>query len=111
LLKIRLAQLHTATSPSNWLARPLAASLAIVCVLIFLVHSLVDRQDVRGRNHSRRLAIAFSIPDSKLTPGAALLANRQAVCAQENVKNKADPVALQRKVFEEYGIADAEPQA
>ena len=52
-----------------------------------------------------------SIPDSRLTPGAALLETRQTVCAQENIKNKMVPVALQRRVFEEYGIARAEPRA
>jgi len=52
-----------------------------------------------------------SIPDSRLTPGATLLVSRPAVCAQENIKNKAVPVALQRKVFEEYGIAGADPRA
>jgi hypothetical protein len=49
-------------------------------------------------------ATIVSVPDSRLTPGATLLENRQAVCAQANVKNKAVPVALQRKVFEEYGV-------
>ncbi len=52
-----------------------------------------------------------SLPDSSLTPGAATLATRGTVCAQANTKNKAVSVALQRKVFQEYGIADAKPQA
>jgi hypothetical protein len=55
-------------------------------------------------------ATIVSVPDSRLTPGATLLENRQAVCAQANVKNKAVPVALQRKVFEEYGVR-GEPRA
>ncbi len=54
---------------------------------------------------------AVSIPDSRLTPGAAILVTRQAVCAQANTKNKAVPLAIQRKVFQEYGIAGAAPQA
>jgi hypothetical protein len=33
------------------------------------------------------------------------------VCAQPNPNNKAVPVALQRKVFEEYGIAGVNPRA
>src|ERR1700720_1315935 len=52
-----------------------------------------------------------TLPDSRLTPGAAILATRQAVCAQANTKNKAVPVALQRRVFEAYGIVGAEPRA
>ena len=55
--------------------------------------------------------VVVSIPDSRLTPGATLLVSRQAVCAQEGAKNKTVPVALQRKVFEEYGIAGADPRA
>lgn len=52
-----------------------------------------------------------SIPDSSLTPGATLLLSRQTVCSQENVKNKAVPAALQRRVFEEYGMSRAEWRA
>jgi hypothetical protein len=33
------------------------------------------------------------------------------VCAQVNVKNKAVPVALQRAVFQEYGLQGADPRA
>ncbi len=51
-----------------------------------------------------RQAIVLSVPDARLTPGATLLENRQAVCAQANIKNKAVPVALQREVFAEYGL-------
>jgi hypothetical protein len=52
-----------------------------------------------------------SIPNSRLTPGATVLLSRQAVCSQQNVKNKTVPLALQQLVFEEYGIAKAEPRA
>jgi hypothetical protein len=72
---------------------------------------LVARSVVELKNRPRPQAAVFSIPDSRLTPGAAILVSRQAVCSQANTKNKAVPVALQRKVFEEYGIAGAEPQA
>jgi hypothetical protein len=33
------------------------------------------------------------------------------VCSLANTKNKAVPMALQKQVFEEYGIAGAEPHA
>ena len=52
-----------------------------------------------------------SRPVSALTPGAALLVDRGAVCAETNPNNRAVPVALQRKVFEQYGIAGADPRA
>jgi hypothetical protein len=51
------------------------------------------------------------VPDARLTPGAAVLMNRRQVCSEVTANNKAVPVALQRKVFEEYGIAGAEPRA
>jgi hypothetical protein len=53
----------------------------------------------------------FLIPDSRLTPGATLLVNRQVVCAQPDTNNKPVPVAVRRRVFEEYGIRGADPRS
>jgi hypothetical protein len=63
------------------------------------------------RNQSQARELAVSSPDSRLTPGATLLASRWAVCAQVNVKNKAVPADLQRAVFREYGLQGADPRA
>jgi hypothetical protein len=52
-----------------------------------------------------------STPNSKLTPGATLLIDRQAVCALTTMNNKSVPAALQKRVFEEYGLARAETRA
>jgi hypothetical protein len=114
LLRAQLAQLST-TAPnprSSWFATPhrfawtfAAAICGLMALGLFLARSGVGRQ-TQSRPHE-----LVSIPDSRLTPGAALLATRQAVCAEPNTRNKAVPVALQRKVFEEYGIAGAEPRA
>jgi hypothetical protein len=79
---------------------------AAACTLLTVGLVMIRSAAVR---HSRPLIL--STPNSTLTPGATLLVNRPAVCASENVKNKAVPVALQRKVFEEYGIAGADPRA
>jgi hypothetical protein len=112
LLKAQLAQLsaNEARARMDWLTFPRAFWVVALCGLLafslFFVRSIPERPDL-----SRRHAFVVSIPDSRLTPGATLLASRPAVCAQENVKNKAVPVALQRKVFEQYGIAGADPQA
>jgi anti-sigma factor RsiW len=113
LLKARLAQLSATPANSGWffparrLDSMLAAGLAGIAALsLFLVHSFLHRQNLPPES-----AVVFSIPDSRLTPGAAVLASRRAVCAQPNVKNKAVSVALQKRVFEEYGIATAAPQA
>lgn len=111
LLKAKLDEL-SATPRSGWffpgrrLDWMLAAALSGIVLGLFLVHSFLHRQ-------SRPLAddAVFSIPDSRLTPGAAILASRQAVCSQANIKNKAVSVALQDQVFQEYGIPRAAPQA
>jgi hypothetical protein len=55
-------------------------------------------------------AAIVSVPDAKLTPGATVLADRQTICRSANVKNKSVSIALQKKVFEEYGIHGAEPK-
>lgn len=104
LLKARLAQL-SAGGPNTrirWFARALAS---VACGLMVLGWYVGRQSKVRPP------AVIVSIPDSRLTPGAAILATRQTVCAQANTNNKAVPVALQRKVFQEYGISGAEPQA
>jgi hypothetical protein len=112
LLRAQLAQLAAAEPEQHlrWFGFPhrLAWMLtAVICGVValglFLVRSGVGRQ--------KNSAVIVSIPDSRLTPGAALLETRQAVCAQVNTKNKAVPVALQRKVFEEYRISRADPRA
>lgn len=109
LLKARLRQLPLSESagPLRWLrafrrqALPLAATGCGVFALL-LWAGLFFR-------HSANAAIVSS-PNVRLTPGATLLADRKTVCGLENVKNKAVPSALQRKVFEEYGIRGAEPR-
>jgi hypothetical protein len=55
--------------------------------------------------------VAVAVPDPSLTPGAAVLASEKEVCSQSNTKNKAVPLALQRRVFDEYGIRPADPTA
>jgi hypothetical protein len=114
LLKAQIAQLSrsegTVSKPGGRLSGPgldrrFAWALAgTICVLMALVSYAVRSSE------AWKHAPILSIPDSRLTPGAALLLNRQTVCAGTNTKNKAVPVALQRKVFEEYGIV-GEPRA
>jgi hypothetical protein len=63
----------------------------------------------RGSSPVQEATVA--IPDSRMTPGATVLVSRREVCTGTNIKNKAVSVAVQRKVFEEYGIPGAEPRA
>jgi putative zinc finger protein len=110
LLKARLALLAAEPGPrSGWFA-PVprlagAVALGVMAAGLVLAGAALYRYVAP---HSG--IVIVSIPDSNLTPGAAVLGSRGAVCSQTNVKNKTVPVALQRKVFEEYGITRAEPR-
>jgi hypothetical protein len=113
LLKARIAQL-AATEPnwrSEWftVSRGLASVAAIFGLLAFGMF-LVRSNAVR-HSSSRVQAWVVSIPDSRLTPGATVLVSRTAVCAESNTKNKGVSAAVQRKVFEEYGISGVDPRA
>jgi hypothetical protein len=104
LLKARLSQLPP-LSPGfrSRLGWPLAAAACGLLVLgLALVRTAIRPDDATP---------LVSTPDSHLTPGAALLESRQDVCSRSSTNNKIVPVALQKKVFEEYGIARAQPQA
>jgi len=109
LLKAQLAQLSA--SPPGWFGfvPDLAVGLAAVtCGLLVLL--FYDREGIHSNRPVTPVAIV-SIPNSRLTPGVALLETGRMVCESENTKNKAVPVALQRRVFEEYGLTGADPRA
>jgi hypothetical protein len=110
LLRAQLAQLAESESSAGWLrivgsmkrrVPAIALGLAILFSSAYLVRSSLDF----------RPAPEVSFPDARLTPGAATLADMQAVCSQSNVKNKVVSAALQKKVFTEYGILRPEPRA
>ena len=107
LLKARLSQLPPA-APRFFHTR-LAGPLAVAACGLLVLGFVLARTALRPQEPLSTLAV--STPDSHLTPGAALLESRQDVCAQSSTNNKIVPVALQKKVFEEYGIARAQPQA
>lgn len=109
LLKAQLAQLSATRSSWFGFAPKLAVGLAAVtCGLLVLL--FYGREGLHLNRPVTRVAI-ISVPNSRLTPGAALLETRRMVCESENAKNKMVPVALQRKVFEEYGLTGADPRA
>jgi len=110
LLKAQLAQLASAARNHRgpWLALfdRLRWALAIsTCGVLAAGLLLVRHGSLRPH------AAIVTIPDSRLTPGAALLVDQRQVCTEPNIKNRAVPVALQRKVLEEYGIKGAESRA
>ena len=105
LLKARLSQLPPPSSSffRTRLGLPLAAAACCLVLLgLVLVRTAIRPDDTTP---------LVSTPNARLTPGAALLESRQDVCAQSSTNNKIVPVALQKKVFEEYGIARAQPHA
>lgn len=108
LLKARLAQMPETRSK---LGNQLALLTAVAACGLLVLGFVIARSGTGVRNASPARVVILSTPNSRLTPGAALLVNRGIVCSQENTKNKAVPVALRRKVFEEYGIANDEPRA
>jgi hypothetical protein len=111
LLKARLAQLSIEPVPSStWIpAQRKWAAAAAICGLL-LLSIVFARLSVGRKNRSIAKDGIVFIPDSRLTPGATLLLSRSAVCAQPNINNKAVSASMQRKVFEEYGIAGADPR-
>ncbi len=114
LLKARLVRIPGAelNGGSSWFTSGTFGWLLTTAACVFLAAGLfLSRSGVHRPRTSRPQAAIVWIPNSDLTPGAAVLASRQAVCAQANTKNKVVPAALQRQVFQEYGIAGAEPRA
>ncbi len=112
LLRAQLAHAVEGAPRAGWtafLGRLAAFAVAAGCLL--LAGILFVRAVREGGHGARRNSAMVSIPDARLTPGAAVLANRQAVCSQANTKNKAVSDGIRRKVFEEYGITGAEPKA
>ncbi len=56
-------------------------------------------------------ASMLMLPDRNLTPGATVLMSRDQVCRATSTRNKPVPAALQREVFQEYGMRSARPRA
>jgi hypothetical protein len=110
LLKAHLAQMARTQSLSWWqapVARRAAWIAAAACGLT-LVWAAATRWIPASRPAP---ALALAVPNPNLTPGAAVLLSRNDVCRAPQPKNKEVPVALRRRVFEEYGLAHAETRA
>jgi hypothetical protein len=111
LLKAQLAQLAETQEISHQLRATTfrlswaiaAAAFGLVAIAYFTSHSWARRPAAS--------MLAVTVPNPSLTPGATVLVGRGEVCRQSNTKNKAVPVALQRRVFDEYGIQSAAPSA
>jgi hypothetical protein len=71
-----------------------AGALALICVVAILT-----------RAHG-----ALEVPSARLTPGAARVVDREALCNSALPKNQVVPAALRERVFQAYGIANADPR-
>jgi hypothetical protein len=120
MLKARLAQQAPAREPWRWFPRPhksvwaAAASILGLLVIGWFAAPFVWQRPEVSRRMDRTYAtgeLSLSTPNTALTPGATILLSRRAVCSQANVKNKEVPASVQRIVFEEYGLAQAQPPA
>lgn len=120
LLKAHLAQL-TAASPRHpwqWFVRFLfsgrglvyiSASLTLVSLGMLMVSRGILRRD-SGPAPDRFEAGAE--PKTSLTPGATRPVTKDDVCATENAETvRIIPASLQRKVFQEYGMANVQASA
>ena len=106
LLQAQLAQ-FAARPHRSWfhqLSWPMAAAACALALTAYAItHSRAERQASR--------VVAVAVPNPSLTPGATILLSQSEVCMEPSAKNKAVPVALQRRVFDEYGIRSATPSA
>jgi hypothetical protein len=108
LLTAHLAELAQSQPPwsfplqrAAWLAAAVACGLAV----FWLAASRWIPE------HRRPAVAAIVVPNPDLTPGAAVLVSRSEVCRESQPNNKEVPVALQRRVLEEYGLARSEARA
>ncbi len=110
LLQARLTDLSARKLRPGLFSATRLAIAATVCAVLVLGF-LLARREPRRRNPARMQSAVILIPDARLTPGAALLVSQLAVCAEPNTKNKAVAPAMRQRVFEEYGIREADPRA
>jgi hypothetical protein len=100
MLKAQLAVIadQSGTRRAGLLASPWPTVAGLAAAVLLLVYVAIPK---RGEG---------AVPSQKLTPGAVRNVMKAEVCST-NVHAFVIPVALQRRVFEEYGIRNAPPNA
>jgi hypothetical protein len=104
LLRARLAELSSNRPGPLAVARGFVWAAMACALLLFGMY-------LSRPNPERRITTIVYLPNPRLTPGATTAASGPAVCSQANIYNKDVPAALQREVFQEYGLDDADPRA
>jgi hypothetical protein len=111
LLKARIAQ-AASESNGNWHPWPIRFTrlqVGAAVGLVALIFIVAAASRLRPTSVARNVPVSF--PEPSLTPGAVAATSREQVCSVTEPKNRAVPVALRRRVFEEYGLVSSEPQA
>jgi hypothetical protein len=100
MLKAQLAEIasQTGTRRTSFFPAPWPALVGLAVAALLVVYVATPK---RGEG---------AVPSQKLTPGAVRNVMKAEVCSA-NVQVFVVPVALQRRVFEEYGIRNASPNA
>jgi hypothetical protein len=112
LLKAQLAEAATARGP--WWGQWSRISLwkhAAAALLLGMLATAYHYWSPLPRPNRAFHSVLVSFPEASLTPGAVATVNREQICKTARPKNRAVPASLRRRVFEEYGIPKAEPQA
>jgi hypothetical protein len=112
LLRAQMAQLASvqANPWASWF-RFISQRLSWAAVAGVLILAGVTYLGFRTWQQSSARLIAVTTPNPALTPGATVLVDQREICMETGVKNKDVPVALRKRVFDEYGIRSADPRA
>jgi hypothetical protein len=105
-LRVRLAELAAAPAPprEGWFGGVAAWRLALAgAAMLACVVAMASW-------YRHRLHPAY-VPSPALTPGLARAVDREQLCNSELPKNQVVTADMRRRVFEVYGIANADPQA
>jgi len=118
LLKARLAELAAESRPGLWpsfLRSALAGRVAACASAVVLVAALAILAMQRHRaQYEIESALPghghLTIPNRTLTPGAIRAVAISEVCTQQHEETThVIPTSVQRKIFQEYGMADVRP--
>ena len=106
IARIRTLPQSEPERPPRWMPpTPVWRVAAGACALTFVLLGVAWLQ-VRHSGANR----AVFQPSPQLTPGAALVMDRDQLCHSTLPKNKGVSADLRRKVFQVYGIAQADPK-
>ena len=100
-LRLRLAEMAEQPAVRPFWTGPWRSAAAGGLALIGVWAILTFHQSRRGG--------AFEVPSRRLTPGAARIVDREALCNSTLPKNQMVPADLRERVFQAYGIAHPDP--